>query len=274
MSLLSHVDYMNNEFLQHSVELDAPFSVKECLVTSSNPSTSYLSGIEGTPRPVGYGENSWLSSIIVAMLVIIALNINHCRQLFKNFRHNLLGIRQRANAFDNKTTNELRTLFIIILLLCMSEGILLFSWGTSSGLVKEGVGALPMTMLLAAGSMGYYLWQLALYKVIGYAFADREATRHWISGFNSSQVLLSMLLIVPALMALFYSGMTKTMLVLSVLCYILARILFICKGFRIFFTNFGSLLYFILYLCAVEIIPILILRRLSIFLLRDLNNFL
>ena len=274
MSLLSHVDYMNNEFLQHSVELDAPFSVKECLVTSSNPSTSYLSGIEGTPRPVGYGENSWLSSIIVAMLVIIALNINHCRQLFKNFRHNLLGIRQRANAFDNKTTNELRTLFIIILLLCMSEGILLFSWGTSSGLVKEGVGALPMTMLLAAVSMGYYLWQLTLYKVIGYAFADREATRHWISGFNSSQVLLSMLLIVPALMALFYSGMTKTMLVLSVLCYILARILFICKGFRIFFTNFGSLLYFILYLCAVEIIPILILRRLSIFLLRDLNNFL
>lgn len=274
MSLLSYVDDMNNEFLQHSVELDAPFSVKECIVTSSNPSTSYLSGIEGTPRPVGYGENSWLSSIIVAMLVIIALNINHCRQLFKNFRHNLLGIRQRANAFDNKTTNELRTLFIIILLLCMSEGILLFSWGTSSGLVKEGVGALPMTMLLAAVSMGYYLWQLALYKVIGYAFVDREATRHWISGFNSSQVLLSMLLIVPALIALFYSGMTKTMLVLSVLCYILARILFICKGFRIFFTNFGSLLYFILYLCAVEIIPILILRRLSIFLLRDINNFL
>ena len=274
MSLLLHVDDMNNEFLQHSVELDAPFSVKECIVTSSNSSTSYLSGIEGTPRPVGYGENSWLSSIIVAMLVIIALNINHCRQLFKNFRHNLLGIRRRANAFDNKTTNELRTLFIIILLLCMSEGSLLFSWGTSSGLVKEGVGALPMTMLLAAVSMGYYLWQLALYKVIGYTFVDREATRHWISGFNSSQVLLSMLLIVPALMALFYSGMTKTMLVLSVLCYILARILFICKGFRIFFTNFGSLLYFILYLCAVEIIPILILRRLSIFLLRDLNNFL
>lgn len=268
---LPHIKDMNNEFLQHSAEVDAPYSHKESLVTSTNPATSYLSGVEGTPRPVGYGENSWLSSIIVAMLVIIALNINHCRQLFKNFRQNLLGIRQRANAFDNRTTNEMRTLFIIILLLCMSEGILLFSWGASTGIVQDGARALPMTMMLAAVAMGFYLWQLVVYKVVGYAFADREATRHWISGFNSSQVLLSLLLIVPALIALFYTGMTKTMLILAVICYISTRILFICKGFRIFYTNFGSLLYFILYLCALEIIPLLILRRLSIFALRYLE---
>lgn len=262
---------MNNEFLQHSSEADASFSVKESTFTSSDASTSYLSGMEGTARPVGYGENSWLSSIIVAMLVIIALNINHCRQLFKNFRQNLLGLRRRANAFDNRTTNEMRTLFIIILLLCMSEGILLFSWGASSGVVQEGARALPMTMMMAAVAMGYYLWQLAVYKVVGYAFADRDTTRQWISGFNASQVLLSLLLIVPALIALFYTGMTKTMLIVAFLCYIFTRILFISKGFRIFYTNFSSLLYFILYLCALEIIPLLILRRLSIFFLRYLE---
>ncbi len=228
-------------------------------------------GVEGTARPVGYGENSWLSTIIVAMLVIIALNINHCRQLFKNFRQNLIGMRQRANAFDNHTANETRTLFIIVVLLCLSEGILLFSAAVSAGIVIEDTGALAMTMLLGAGALGYYLWQLAVYRTVGYAFADRDATRQWVSGFNASQTLLSLLLLVPALVALFYTGLTEIMLILAAVCYILTRILFICKGFRIFYTNFGSLLYFILYLCALEITPLLILRRLFLSVLRYLE---
>lgn len=240
-------------------------------MTPLKPTSTYMLGIEGTPRPVGYGENSWLSSIIVAMLVVIALNINHCRQLFKNFRQNLLGLRQRANAFDNRTTNEWRTLFIIILLLTLSEGILMFSASVSAGIVREGTGALAMTMLLALVAMGYYVWQLVAYRIVGYAFSDRDAVRQWLSGFNASQVLLSMLLIVPALLSLFYTKLTDVMLILAAGCYILSRILFISKGFRIFYTNFGSLLYFILYLCALEITPLLILRRLSLNILRYLE---
>lgn len=228
-------------------------------------------GIDGTPRPVGYGENSWLSTIIVAMLVVIALNFSHCRQLFKNFRQNLIGMRQRANVFDNRTANETRTLCIIIVLLCLSEGILLFSAAASAGIVMEQTRVLGMTMLLGVCALGYYLWQLAVYRAVGYAFADRDATRQWVAGFNASQTLLSMLLLVPALVALFYPGMTEIMLILAACCYILTRILFICKGFRIFYTNFGSLLYFILYLCALEITPLLILRRLSLSVLRLLE---
>lgn len=262
---------MNNEFVTHCNEADAPFSQAEKALTPSVADSSYLSGVGGTPRPVGYGENSWLSTIIVAMLVIIALNFSSCRQLFKNFRQNILGMRQRANAFDNRTANETRTLFIIIALLCLSEGILMFSAAVSSGIVRENTGALSMTMLMASCALCFYLWQLAVYGAIGYAFADRDATHQWLTGFNASQVLLSFLLIIPALLSLFYTGLTNVMLILAVGCYILTRLLFICKGFRIFYTNFGSLLYFILYLCALEIIPLLILRRISLSVLRYLE---
>lgn len=262
---------LNNEFARHSTEADAPFSVSESVITPSVPTSTYMLGVEGTPRPVGYGENSWLSTVIVAMLVIIALNISHCRQLFKNFRQNLVGMRQRANAFDNRTANEMRTLFIIIVLLCLSEGILLFSSAVSAGIVREDTSALSMTMLLGLCALCYYLWQLAVYRTIGYAFSDRDATRQWLSGFNASQTLLSLLLIVPALLSLFYTGIAGVMLILASGCYILTRLLFIYKGFRIFYTNFGSLLYFILYLCALEITPLLILRRLSLSVLRYLE---
>jgi len=262
---------VSNEFARYSTEADAPFSVEESHVTPATSTTTYMLGVEGTPRPVGYGENSWLSAIIVAMLVVISLNMSHCRQLFKNFSQNLIGLRCRANAFDNRTTNELRTLVIIIMLLCLSEGILLFAAAVTGGAVCDYAGVLPMTMSLAAISLGYYLWQLAAYKVIGYAFADRDATRQWLSGFNASQTLLSLLLIAPALVAMFYDGLTQIMLIIAAGCYMLTRVLFIYKGFRIFYTNLGSLLYFILYLCALEITPLLILRRLSLSVLRYLE---
>ncbi|MCH5320108.1 MAG: DUF4271 domain-containing protein, partial [Paramuribaculum sp.] len=44
----------------------------------------------------------------------------------------------------------------------------------------------------------------------------------------------------------------------AMVLYVLARIMFIVKGFRIFYTNSASIVYFILYLCSLEIVPVTI----------------
>ena len=38
--------------------------------------------------------------------------------------------------------------------------------------------------------------------------------------------------------------------------YATVRIIFVCKGFKIFFQGINSLLYFIIYLLAVEVTPL------------------
>ncbi|MDE6061420.1 MAG: DUF4271 domain-containing protein, partial [Duncaniella sp.] len=48
---------------------------------------------------------------------------------------------------------------------------------------------------------------------------------------------------------------------IAIICYVLVRLIFIFKGFRLFYDNFGSLLYFILYLCTLEIVPPVLLWR-------------
>jgi hypothetical protein len=103
--------------------------------------------------------------------------------------------------------------------------------------------------------------QLLAYKVIGYVFADKEMTEQLVNGFNSSQTLLGFLLLFPAMLLLFYPAVTEIMAVIGVIFYVLARFIFIYKGFRIFYSDFSSLLYFILYLCTVEVIPVILLIR-------------
>jgi len=46
--------------------------------------------------------------------------------------------------------------------------------------------------------------------------------------------------------------------------YLVARLIFIIKGIRIFYSNLTSIVYFILYLCAVEIVPVVVMATVTI----------
>ena len=104
--------------------------------------------------------------------------------------------------------------------------------------------------------MGLYLFQLLMCMLIGYVFTDKAEAVQWRRGQNAVSVLLGMALLLPTLAALFYPSVTAAMLILAAVLYIISRIIYIIKGFRIFYINFPSLLYFILYLCSVEIVPL------------------
>jgi len=53
------------------------------------------------------------------------------------------------------------------------------------------------------------------------------------------------------------------MLLVAAGLYICARLVFICKGFRIFYGNLSSIVYFLLYLCAVEMVPLALVAGLT-----------
>ena len=115
-----------------------------------------------------------------------------------------------------------------------------------------------MTVAALAGLAGaFYLFQLGHVSPW-----DMCSPIVWVPGcggvgLNASQMLLGVVLTVPTLVALFYPGVSGVMLAIAAGLYILSRICYISKGFRIFYNNFPSLLYFILYLCTLEIIPVI-----------------
>ncbi|MBO5780467.1 MAG: DUF4271 domain-containing protein [Muribaculaceae bacterium] len=244
-------------------ENDAPWSATDMEHTQAYGVVSHLTGMEGTARPTSYGENSWLSSVVVAMLILLALNFNNYRRLFKNFAQDLVGMRSRNNAFDERSSNDTVAHLLIVLMLCLSEGVLLFTSKIVDFHSITNGDVFVSTMIATAITMALYTFQIAGCKIIGYTFVDETTTTQWIRGFNASQSLLSAILIVPALIALYYPTMSFGMFVIGCVAYILARIFFLFKGFRIFYRNLSSLLYFILYLCTLEITPVIIIARVA-----------
>lgn len=240
-----------------SHEVDAPTSpVDMTLYTTHAPSWS--EGMECVATPVSIGADSSLLAVLVGVMVLIGLNIQHVKRIFKSVPQDLFSIRRRANVFDEHTANESRVMVLLLLQMCVYQGLLLFMWHGNMAAITNADQLTHTVLALAVLALGYYIFGITGCITLGYVFTDKVNAGLLRRGFNASQTLLSIALIAPTVISLFYPGLTNAMLITAAVMYVVSRICYISKGFRIFYHNFPSLLYFILYLCTLEIIPVII----------------
>ncbi len=238
---------------------DAPYELEvDGLCTTV---VSYVTGMPASERPELPGYNSAILSIVVCTMLLVVFSLHHYPRYFKSLAKNLWEVRSRGNVFDDSGMNGSRTLGVMSVQAVVYEALLILSAVIAGGGVYGHSSLVTLTFVILLLTGAYYVWQILAYNLIGYVFADRSMTNQWMQGFYSSQGLLGFLLLIPALLGLFYPASIKTVALISILLYVAARIMFICKGFRIFYHNSFSLVYFILYLCSVEIIPIIAIYR-------------
>ncbi|MDE7152591.1 MAG: DUF4271 domain-containing protein [Candidatus Amulumruptor sp.] len=219
----------------------------------------YVLGIEPAGRPKLPGYDDGVSAMLIGSFVLLAVSVSRHTTYLKTFASALLSGRRRNNTFDDHTVDESRITGALLVMCCICEGILLY--------FATGAPLAPFTGIAAgtAVAVAMMCFQTAACFVTGYAFSTHAGdTSQWLRGLFASQALLGLFLTLPALMLLFYPGAAAVAVRAGIGLYIMARLMFICKGFRFFYTNIFSLVYFILYLCTLEIAPLAFLWRISV----------
>lgn len=238
---------------------DGPMAVTERI--NHQAVVPYSEGIAAETRPILPGYDSGILGLVMAIFLIVTINARHTSTYLKTFAQDLLTVRRRSNVFDDHTVTETRITVSFMLLACVCEGILAYSWALRAPLgVLSPFGGVAFASCVA---MVYYLFELAAYSTVASVFGGKFARVQWVKGFNASQSLLGLTLVVPSLIVLFNPALSQTMWAVGATLYVIARFIFICKGFRIFYKNPYSLIYFILYLCTLEIAPLLTIYRMS-----------
>lgn len=180
------------------------------------------------------------------------------RTYISNLTHNMFSTKGNDDLFTEHTPSDTRIILALLANTCLMGGIMMFygiSWyNPSLATALQSSVFLHVLILTLAGAL-FITLQLLLYRLIGFTFANPSLTDMWVSGFLSSQAVLGLLLFPVAVITLVFPSTIKMMVTIAIILYILGRIVFIYKGFRIFFNNLSSSIYFILYLCAVEIVP-------------------
>lgn len=207
-------------------------------------------GIEPAMRMVRAAADSGLHALTLGCFVVNALLFPVMLRQWRTFFKLLL--RRRFDGMQGeRTLSERLVLALALVQTLIFEGLMLFcvDGAPVRSPLLSVVGLTALAVLLMVVQTGGYL-------AVGYAFSSPDETRSWLHAFFMSQSMLSYLLILPAMAALYYPQYLAVCVVVAVGVYVVCRILFIIKGFAFFYTSPVSLFYFFLYLCTLEIVPL------------------
>ena len=205
-------------------------------------------------------------ALLLAGMLAVALSYHKGYKYIENFFHYMFSTRRRENLFEDHTVNETGILTALIGNTCIVEGFLIFAavrmlCPALTPVLQANV--FPHIAIYCGIAVLFYVGQWLVYKVLGYTFSDKQGTKLWIDGFKATQAFLGLLLLPVLILLMLYPYHGKLLLSIAASLYLIARLVFIFKGFRIFYGNLSSILYFLLYLCAVEIVPLAILASVT-----------
>lgn len=237
--------------------------IADSIASLPPPPPAWKSGLAPESLPLSAASDSLLSATIVAMILAVFMGFGHCRHLLRNLGKELSGMRSRSKNFDEHTSGESRLIVLFAVQFCVYGGMLLQSAAAFYHGVAPFASGFGVTLTFMLLTAAWYLFELGIVRTVCYAFATPEQTHQMMRGLSASQVVTGFLFIIPAVVLFFYPDAAYQMLLTASVLYIVMRIIYLYKGFRIFYTKMSDLVYFILYLCALEIIPVLIVLAVS-----------
>lgn len=200
-----------------------------------------------------------VTAMLVGTLLLAGVSAPSLARALRTYAGELLTVRRRENAFDDNHSVSFPAALlaaVVTIVFCGCEICYVPAFGIEHSFVN---------LAMATGAFAvYYLFRLTAYAVTGYAFATAEGRRQWLEGFAASEAYAGVMMIAPAMLSVCIPSWRPALAVCALAIYCLFRFIFIIKGFKIFYSGFGSLLYFILYLCSLEIIPVLFAYRCAI----------
>ena len=223
----------------------------------------------GTAKPFASSplhDTPSMALLLIGMLAV-AFSYHTGYKYIENLLHNMFSTRRRENLFEDHTVNETSILVALIANTCIVEGFIIYFavWQFLPRLASSLQGNVFLHIAaFTAIAAGFYSVQWLVYKLLGYTFTDSVGSKLWIDGFKATQSFLGLTLLCVLLPLMLFPSSGKWLLTVAAIIYLAGRLIFVYKGFRIFYGNLSSLLYFLLYLCAVEIVPLTLVASLTV----------
>ena len=205
---------------------------------------------------------SVILSVLFILLLVIALRFHNNTKYVGAVFRNIIDTRIRHNVFDD-TVRETSFIILLNILWCVCMGITGYCCLRYYG----DTGEAPMVGGILGGialSMVYCVVMGVAYYGVGWVFSDKIHARNWYKGFIACQALMAPFFLVTALLSICWSGAESLIFFFTAAVYILVKLIFIWKGYKIFFSQISSWVLFLCYLCSLEIVPVILTYRLAV----------
>lgn len=229
-------------------------------------------GIQETPLPYQLRRDDGITAIVLLAFMLLLVTVSKSRKsLLKQAKELFNPPREYHNLFNDESGDQQRTMSFLVSLTLLVLSLQLLTFNHQPTYLTSG-SAQPYLMLLfnAVAVTAYYGFKKLFYRFTNWIFFDKIKNKRWQETYSFVYAMEGILLFPLLLLTIYFDLNTWHALLYLAFVVVITRIILIYETYIIFFPKIHGILHLIVYFCALEITPLLMLCRVLAFIN---NNF-
>ena len=220
------------------------------------------SGFEGTPISYSPRTDDAIALTLLACFFLSSIALARGKKFLSQQVKDFVLHRERTSIFDSSTAADVRYLLVLVLQTCVLSGITFLNYfHDTCPALMDHVSSLLLLGIYVGFCLAYFLLKWLLYMFLGWTFFDKNKTNIWLESYSALIYYVGFALFPFVLFLVYFDLSLTNLVIIGSIIFIFTKILMFYKWIKLFFHQFSGLFLLILYFCALEIVPCLLLYQ-------------
>ena len=220
------------------------------------------SGFEGTPISYSPRTDDAIALTLLACYFLASIALARGKKFLSQHVKDFVLHRERTSIFDSSTAADVRYLLVLVLQTCVLSGITFLNYfHDTCPALMDHVSSLLLLGIYVGFCLAYFLLKWLLYMFLGWTFFDKNKTNIWLESYSALIYYVGFALFPFVLFLVYFDLSLTNLVIIGSIILIFTKILMFYKWIKLFFHQFSGLFLLILYFCALEIVPCLLLYQ-------------
>ena len=220
------------------------------------------SGFEGTPISYSPRTDDAIALTLLVCFFLSSIALARGKKFLSQQVKDFVLHRERTSIFDSSTAADVRYLLVLVLQTCVLSGITFLNYfHDTCPALMDHVSSLLLLGIYVGFCLAYFLLKWLLYMFLGWTFFDKNKTNIWLESYSALIYYVGFALYPFVLFLVYFDLSLTSLVIIGAIILIFTKILMFYKWIKLFFHQFSGLFLLILYFCALEIVPCLLLYQ-------------
>ena len=220
------------------------------------------SGFEGTPISYSPRTDDAIALTLLVCFFLSSIALARGKKFLSQQVKDFVLHRERTSIFDSSTAADVRYLLVLVLQTCVLSGITFLNYfHDTCPALMDHVSSLLLLGIYVGFCLAYFLLKWLLYMFLGWTFFDKNKTNIWLESYSALIYYVGFALFPFVLFLVYFDLSLTNLVIIGSIILIFTKTLMFYKWIKLFFHQFSGLFLLILYFCALEIVPCLLLYQ-------------
>ena len=220
------------------------------------------SGFEGTPISYSPRTDDAIALTLLVCFFLSSIALARGKKFLSQQVKDFVLHRERTSIFDSSTAADVRYLLVLVLQTCVLSGITFLNYfHDTCPALMDHVSSLLLLGIYVGFCLAYFLLKWLLYMFLGWTFFDKNKTNIWLESYSALIYYVGFALFPFVLFLVYFDLSLTNLVIIGSIILIFTKIFMFYKWIKLFFHQFSGLFLLILYFCALEILPCLLLYQ-------------